>query len=95
MKKISNNKKEASKNPKKNKRVIHVYNKECSHVLRVIIWLNIHHLTQALQNHGELKIIIFVTDVLVKFHIEKPSEYFISCLFTYSKLLVPFFMTFG
>ena len=39
------------------------------------------------QVHGELKTI---TKLLVKFYIDKPSQYFIFCPNTYNKLLIPF-----
>ena len=51
---------------------------------------HIHHLSPALQVHGELETITFMTKVLVKFYIDKLSQYFIFCPRTYSKSLDPF-----
>lgn len=64
--------------------------RECSHALRVIIWLNIIVCHQLLQVHRESKTITLVTKILVKFCIDEPSQYFIFCSCIFSKSLLPF-----
>ena len=54
--------------------------------------LDIHSLSLALQVHGGLKIITFVSKLTLEFCIDKPSQYVIVCPSTFHELVILFYV---